>query len=363
MNELTKKNYSQAGTAVESAVILKFGLDVHAVQVAVSVQVDGSTPQPGQMVARERLVEWIKKLRRKYPQARCISCYEAGPLGYGLHRQLEAADVTNYVVSPQLMDDRGRGQKTDRLDARALVSRLDRYVQGNQAALAVITIPTEEQEQQRALLRSRKQLAENRRRLEAQGRSAFLLQGIQVKGPWWRPARWEKLQTELPKWLVEVVRPLQLLAANTDKEERAVRAQLEAAAPKKLPLAVGALSWVTISREILDWKRFKNRRQVASYTGLCPRISQSGGRSQSGSINKCGNRVIRHALLEMVWRLARYQPHYPPVVPLVTGALNARQRRKHAVAAARRLAIDLWRIATDQCTAEQLNLGAPSTAR
>ena len=66
--------------------------------------------------------------------------------------------------------------------------------------------------------------------------------------------------------------------------------------------------------------------------------------------------------LEMVWRLARYQPHYPPVVPLVTGALTARQRRKTAVAAARRLAIDLWRLATGQCTAEQLHLDTPSMA-
>ena len=360
MNELTKKNHSRAGAVVESAVTLKLGMDVHAVQVAVSVQVDGSTPQLGQMVARERLIEWVGKLRQKYPKAQCFSCYEAGPLGYGLHRQLEAAGVTNYVVTPQLMDDRGRGQKTDRLDARALVSRLERYVHGNQHALAVIRVPSEEQERQRAQLRLRVQLAKTRRRLEAEGRSAFLLQGIQVKGPWWRPSRWAQLQKELPGWLVELVRPLQELAASTDEKERAVRAELEKAAPEKLPLAVGALSWVTISREILDWQRFTNRRQVASYTGLCPRISQSGGHSRGGSINKCGNRVIRHALLEMVWRLARYQPHYPPVVPLVAGALTARQRRKTAVAAARRLAIDLWRLATGQCTAEQLHLDAPS---
>ena len=67
---------------------------------------------------------------------------------------------------------------------------------------------------------------------------------------------------------------------------------------------------------------------------------------------------LRHALLELVWRLVRWQPQYPPVRALVDGALSARQRRKQAVAAARRLAIDLWRLATGQCTPQQLQLDA-----
>jgi len=94
----------KADAAVESAVILKFGLDVHLMRVAVCVQVDGATPQPAQMIMRERVVEWIGKLRQKYPGARCVSCYEAGPLGYGLHRALLAAEVSNYVVTPERMD-------------------------------------------------------------------------------------------------------------------------------------------------------------------------------------------------------------------------------------------------------------------
>jgi transposase len=352
----------KADAAVESAVILKFGLDVHLMRVAVCVQVDGATPQPAQMIMRERVVEWIGKLRQKYPGARCVSCYEAGPLGYGLHRALLAAEVSNYVVTPERMEERGRGQKTDRLDARALVGRLDRYVRGNEKALAIVRVPSEEQEQKRARLRLRVQLAGTRRQLEARGRSAFLAQGIQVKGAWWGPARWAELQKSAPGWLTELVRPLQELAAAADRQEWAVRAELEKTAPSKLPLAVGALSWVTLSREVLDWSRFSNRRQVASYTGLCPRVAQSGQRCRGGSINRCGNRVIRHALLEMVWRLARYQPQYPPVQALASGELSPRQRRKHAVAAARRLAIDLWRLATGQCSAEQLHLDAQSVA-
>src|SRR6185437_2225225 len=154
----------------------------------------------------------------------------------------------------------------------------------------------------------------------------------------------------LPESLRRIVEVWQRLAVTIDAQERALRAELEAQAPKDLPRGVGALSWVILGREILEWRRFKNRRQVASYTGLCPGVSQSGARSRPGSINRCGNRAIRHALLEMVWRMARWQPNYPPIKPLIDGSLSPRQRRKRVVAVARRLAVDLWRLATGQCS-------------
>ena len=103
----------------------------------------------------------------------------------------------------------------------------------------------------------------------------------------------------------------------------------------------------------------KNRRQVASYTGLCPGIHTSDGKGREGSINRCGNRAVRTALVELVWRLARWQPDYKPVQALIDqSALSPRRRRKHAVAAARRLAIDLWRLATKQTTPQKLGLNA-----
>lgn len=345
--------------SVEAGVIIKVGLDVHAENIAVCVQIDGATAQPAQVIRREGVLAWLVKMRAKHSGAEMITCYEAGPLGYTLHRELTAAKILNYVVAPQRLDDRGKRQKTDRLDARALVERLDRYVRGNRYALALVRVPTPEQEQLRARVRLREQLAKTRRQCEARGRSALLLQGLRVQGPWWQPTRWKELAASLPLWLKALLEVWQQLAAAADAQERTVRAELEAAAPKTLPRGIGALTWIVLTREILQWSRFTNRRQVASYTGLCPGISQSGGKSRDGCINRCGNAAIRHALLELVWRLVRWQPQYPPVRALVEGGLSARQRRKHAVAAARRLAIDLWRLATGQCTPAQLKLDAP----
>jgi len=69
---------------------------------------------------------------------------------------------------------------------------------------------------------------------------------------------------------------------------------------------------------------------------------------------------VRALLIELVWRLARWQPDYPPVRVLVAGVARGAARRKWAVAAARRLAVDLWRLATGQTTPEKLHLIVPA---
>jgi hypothetical protein len=62
----------------------------------------------------------------------------------------------------------------------------------------------------------------------------------------------------------------QRILLQIDAELVAHTQQLQAAAPAELPLALGAMTWELLRREIGDWRRFHNRRQVASYTGLWP---------------------------------------------------------------------------------------------
>jgi hypothetical protein len=70
-----------------------------------------------------------------------------------------------------------------------------------------------------------------------------------------------------------------------DQQVGALTIELEKAAPAALPKGMGAMSSVVISREICDWQRFKNRRQLSSYTGLCPGeyIGDDGNDFHSGS--------------------------------------------------------------------------------
>ena len=78
------------------------------------------------------------------------------------------------MACPQKLDEHNKRVKTDGLDAKALCLKLDRFVQGNRDALAGVRVPTEREEQLRAIHRQREQLVKVRKQLEAQGRSLLV---------------------------------------------------------------------------------------------------------------------------------------------------------------------------------------------
>lgn len=349
-----EKQVNQRRAPVEAGVTVKFGMDVHAAQITVCRQMDGQVPQPPQKLAWNGCLEWINEHVRA--GAVVYSCYEAGPCGYGLHRQLTGMGVTNYVVVPQRWDEQNKRVKTDARDARELCDRLDRYVRGNTTAFSTVRVPTPEQEQLRALGRQRGSLVKEQQRCVVRGHGLMLMQGVHAPEGWWEPKVWETFRLELPEWLRAQVQTWQQNAQRLEQEGRTWTARVVAhSADKNRPKGVGALTAALLQMEILDWKRFNNRRQVASYTGLCPSEHSSGGRQRQGAISKHGNPRVRHYLVEAVWRLLQWQPDYAPLKKL-RAATGKRTRKRLAVAAARRLAIDLWRLNTGQCTAEKLGL-------
>jgi len=111
---------------------------------------------------------------------------------------------------------------------------------------------------------------------------------------------------------------------------------------------------------VADWSRFKNRRQVGSYTGLCPSEDSSGPRRFQGHVNKHGNRRIRPILIECAWRLLYFQPNYRLVrkwrLALCKTRSSGARRKQIIVALARQFAVDWWRIRTGRTTPEALGL-------
>src|SRR5258705_194786 len=140
----TNPHNSTSTQTLLKAKSIKLGIDVHADSYRVGRQVDHATPQPAQKLSPEGVMRWAKKQLELAEEV--YSCYEAGPFGYGLHRQLEAMGIHNLVIRPQNWDELHKGVKTDKTDALALVQRLSRYVDGNKKELAVIRVPTIEQE-------------------------------------------------------------------------------------------------------------------------------------------------------------------------------------------------------------------------
>jgi len=355
----TNQNNSQRRREQVSATkanVIKLGLDVHATEIVVVRQVDGATPQPAQKFEWAAFLKWAAK--QLEAAERVCSCYEAGPFGYGLHRQLEALGIKNVVVRPKAQDPYGKRVKTDKGDALGLVGDLDRWLAGNEKAFSVVRVPSEEEEQRRSWSRLREQFRRERQRLESRGRSLMLYYGIGCKGPWWKPRLWEKLRKQLNGFLIELLEELRPILMALEEKVQAHTRKLEASAPSDRPVGFGKLTCATIEREVTNWKRFSNRRQVSSYTGLCPGEHSSGAQRFQGPINKHGNPRLRHLLIELAWRVVRFQPGYHALIRWRTVLRHsaAAARKKAIVAIARRLAIDLWRVKTGRTGYTELGL-------
>src|SRR6266436_7874169 len=154
---------------------IKLGIDVHQDFYVVVMQEGGSNPKPPQRFQKEAFLYWAAKLAGSGAQVHAV--YEACGFGFELQRKLTAMGIDCYVVCPQKLDEQNKRVKTDGLDAKALCLRLDRFLQGNRHALALVRVPSAEEEQARALHRQREQLVKVRKVLEAQGRSLMVNHG------------------------------------------------------------------------------------------------------------------------------------------------------------------------------------------
>ena len=336
--------------------VIKLGIDVHLDRYVGVRQIDGGAPQPPQRFSPTQFLEWAKKQTALAKQV--YSCYEAGPFGYRLHRTLKDLGITNYVVRPRDWDEYGKKVKTDKRDAKEMVLNLDRYVSGNREAFCVVRVPTEAEEQARSRSRQRESLQKEKQRLAAQGRSHALYYGAHLEGAWWTGGRWKELV--VPPIVLELLEPLRRLIQALEQELKTLTQALTDAAPEQLPMGLGKLTYEVLEREVGNWNRFDNRRQVASYTGMCPREDSSAQRRFQGAINKHGNPRVRPALVEASWRLVHYQPTYKPVarwLPVLTNPKTTRSKRKQIIVAiGRQFSVDWWRVRTRRCQAADLGL-------
>lgn len=347
---------AEQAASVKQYQSIKLGLDVHADSIVVVRILDHSGPQPAQRFHPKKFLEWVTKQLEQAQEVH--SCYEAGPFGYVLHRQLMALGIRNVVIQPVRLNERHTRVDNDKTDARELAIRLDRLVSGNPRALAIVRVPTPEEEQKRIHSRQRQQVRQELGRVAAQGRSLLLSQGYREKKQWWSPPRWTVLKVTVPQWLADRLEVFRQLLEALQTQLDTLTASLVAAAPSVRPKGMGGLSLETIEREVGDWGRFNNRRQVGSITGLCGGVSDSGLTRQQLPITKHGNVRMRTALVELAWRMLIWQSDCKAVKrwrPILSNPRATRAARKKAVIAiARQTAVDLWRWRTGRATPENL---------
>ena len=303
------------------------GMDVHKETITVALAHVESPAQVEELGTIANRAEPIRRLMQRLGARYSIRvCYEAGPCGYAIYRQLRLLGIDCTVVAPSLIPLRpGDRIKTDRRDAVKL-ARLFRS-----GELTSVWVPDPVHEALRNLTRLRTvahhDLTRARHRL-----SKFLLRSGCVAPPDAKP--WTQ---RFLAWAraVHFEQPLDVRVRDDyfNQVERLGeritglnQVIAEAAATSPMARRIAALctmrgvSTITATTLVAEWgeiSRFTGPRQLMGYAGLVPSESSSGASTQRGRITKTGSSYLRRVLVEAAFAY-RHRP-------LLGGTLRRRQ--------------------------------------
>ena len=284
------------------------GIDVHRKFFVVAAVCEG------QLLKRCRLpangVSVVAFLRKHFNEAELKSCYEAGDSGFWLHRHLVSQGIKNIVVHPAAVEIESRNRvKTDKRDA------LKQAVQLDAGRLRGIHVPSEAEEHQRLLHRTRAQLVGDKTRVKNRVRMKLLQFGLlpaEDDRVMSQAMLREVLAKEMNGELRLSLEALQGVWKNLNSQililQKALREQAKEDKLEEFFRQVpgfGPLAARVVSTELGDMSQFANVRGLYSFTGLTPCEWSSGQSVHRGHISRQGSRRLRHVLIEAAWRAVK----------------------------------------------------------
>ncbi len=249
----------------------------------------------------------VRKLTAK--RGALTFCYEAGPTGYGLHRQIRQLGQDCIVVAPSLIPRKpGKRVKTNRLDALSLVKQL------RAGDLTAVWVPDERHEAVREA---------NAGTRRGGVRAASEVPAGVIDAAAARPAL--PGQDDLGQGAHGLARRAEAGASRAthcvggaagcgapgegriERLEQAIGEAVPAWSLARLATALMALRGVdfiaatTLLAEIGDLSRFRTPRELMAWLGLVPSEFSTGEDTRRGPITKAGNRRARQLLIECAW--------------------------------------------------------------
>jgi transposase len=295
------------------------GLDTSKLRNAVAIADAGRAGEIRFLGEIENTEAAIAKLVRKLAakHGRLTFCYEAGPTGYGLYRQIKSLGHACMVVAPSLIPKKpGERVKTNRRDALSLVKQL------RAGDLTAVWVPDSRHEAMRDLTRARETAVEDLRRKRQQVSAFLLRQGLHYPSErtWTKTHRnWlasQKLEhAEQRIAFEEMLLAMRQAQERIERLEQAIRAAVPDWSLAEVVTALMAMrgiefiSATAFLAEIGDLSRFATPRELMAYLGLVPSEDSTGDKVKRGPITKAGNRRARRILVECSWS---YQ--HPPRV-------------------------------------------------
>jgi transposase len=312
------------------------GVDAHKKDLFIAMLVgDQTTPVTWQVANEPNAVRrLVRKLERDAPGP-VQMCYEAGPCGYALQRQVTTPRVSCQVIAPALIPRKpGDRIKTNRRDARKLTELL------RAGLLTEVRPPTPEEEAVRDLCRARDDAREDLQRARHRLGKLLLRRGLHFSGRNWTRAhrQWvDSLQWTQSAERV-VVDDYQL--AIDHLEARLIEldtrlAEIAETAPYREPVGwlrcfrgIDTLTAILILAELHDFRRFHSARALMAYLGLVPGEDSTGEKQRRGRITRTGNALVRRLLVETAWH---YQ-HRPGIGVALTRRRRGQPGRVIAIA-------------------------------
>lgn len=300
--------------------------------------------------------------------ARVLVAYEAGRDGFWLARWLGVRGVECHVIHPTsvAVSREGRRAKTDRLDTALLMRAFLGWLRGEPDHCRMVQIPSLAEEDAKRPSREREHLVGERTRLANRLKATLARLGIRNFKPTLKnaAARLEALRTPdgdpIPTLtLAEMRRDLERLHVIQEQIATLEAARLDrlAQAPKEGTDAmvhllarvrgVGVETADMLVREVLA-RNLRDRRAVARYAGLTGTPDESGSRRREKGLSKAGNARVRRGMIQLAWRWLLFQKDSTLAAwyrGRTTGAKGG-VRKTLIVALARKLLVDLWRLAT-----------------
>ena len=290
---------------------LYVGLDVHKDTIAVAVSWPGrSAPRYWGEIANQ--AKSVKKLVEELSEPTggglMLFCYEAGPCGYVLYRELLSLGQECEVVVPPKKSGR---IKTDRRDALKLSRKL------RSGELTSVWVPDGEPEAMRDFSRCRGDFKVQELKARQQLNGFVLRHGhhwpSRGKARWTQAHyRWLEGLEFGHVWQQEVLREyLEAVRTASERVKEVERRLLEEVVPQwSLAPVVDSLvalrgvdrvATVVILSELGDLRRFETPGQLMGYLGLVPGEDSSGPRRRQGAITCAGNTHARRILVQSAW--------------------------------------------------------------
>jgi len=283
------------------------GIDVHRAFFVASCVSEGVILKRCCMPAQSEAV--ISLITKYFPEAEVKTCYEAGYSGFWLHRELEAAGISNIVVHAASIAVAANDRvKTDKRDSLKMAEQL------STGRLKGIRVPSIKEERRRLLTRTREQLMRAKKRVQVQIRMRLHQFGM-------FPAGIERVirLADVEELLTGIDGELQLSISCLYDQWKHIAEQIRVL-EKKIgtqalsdPLVaiyrsvpgIGPLTAHILSSEFGDMSQFKNERAIFSFTGLTPGEYSSGNNVHRGRISRQGSTRLRHILVEAAWKAIR----------------------------------------------------------